>query len=295
MGEIKGIYAAAVSILNNDLSLDVNKTVKHCENIIKDGCHGVVLFGSTGQSQLIPLNEKIEMINFVSKNDKIKEKLIIGTGLNSLVENINFLKLSLNIGLNKFLIMPPAYYNYGDKEVIEYYTKLIKSVPDAKIILYNFEKLCGYKFSVECVENLAARFPKNIIGVKDSSYNLMGNLNIKNFSILPGSELKLLSGLKKDCSGIITATCNVTAKLARKVFDDFEQNKDQTVNDKLCEVRKAFDQFNLISGLHSFLSLTDKQFLNILPTCSLLSKQDEKTLIDKLKDLNFLEKDFKAA
>lgn len=295
MGEIKGIYAAAVSILNNDLSLDVNKTVKHCENIIKDGCHGVVLFGSTGQSQLIPLNEKIEMINFVSKNDKIKDKLIIGTGLNSLVENINFLKLSLNIGLNKFLIMPPAYYNYGDKEVIEYYTKLIKSVPDAKIILYNFEKLCGYKFSVECVENLAARFPKNIIGVKDSSYNLMGNLNIKNFSILPGSELKLLSGLKKDCSGIITATCNVTAKLARKVFDDFEQNIDQTVNDKLCEVRKAFDQFNLISGLHSFLSLTDKQFLNILPTCSLLSKQDEKTLIDKLKDLDFLGKDFKAA
>ena len=295
MGEIKGIYAAAVSILNNDLSLDVNKTVKHCENIIKDGCHGVVLFGSTGQSQLIPLNEKIEMINFVSKNDKIKEKLIIGTGLNSLVENINFLKLSLNIGFNKFLIMPPAYYNYGDKEVIEYYTKLIKSVPDAKIILYNFEKLCGYKFSVECVENLVARFPKNIIGVKDSSYNLMGNLKIKNFSILPGSELKLLSGLKKDCSGIITATCNVTAKLSRKVFDDFEQNKDQTVNDKLCEVRKAFDQFNLISGLHSFLSLTDKQFLNILPTCSLLSKQDEKTLIDKLKDLDFLGKDFKAA
>ena len=295
MGEIKGIYAAAVSILNNDLSLDVNKTVKHCENIIKDGCHGVVLFGSTGQSQLIPLNEKIEMINFVSKNDKIKDKLIVGTGLNSLVENINFLKLSLNIGLNKFLIMPPAYYNYGDKEVIEYYTKLIKSVPDAKIILYNFEKLCGYKFSVECVENLAARFPENIIGVKDSSYNLMGNLNIKNFSILPGSELKLLSGLKKDCSGIITATCNVTAKLARKVFDDFEQNKEQTVNDKLCEVRKAFDQFNLISGLHSFLSLSDKQFLNILPTCSLLSKQDEKTLIDKLKDLDFLGKDFKAA
>ena len=295
MGEIKGIYAAAVSILKNDLSLDVNKTVKHCENIIKDGCHGVVLFGSTGQSQLIPLNEKIEMINFVSKNDKIKDKLIIGTGLNSLVENINFLKLSLNIGLNKFLIMPPAYYKYGDKEVIEYYTKLIKSVPDAKIILYNFEKLCGYKFSVDCVENLAARFPKNIIGVKDSSYNLMGNLKIKNFSILPGSELKLLSGLKKDCSGIITATCNVTAKLARKVFDDFEQNKDQTVNDKLCEVRKAFDQFNLISGLHSFLSLTDKQFLNILHTCSLLNKQDEKILIDKLKDLDFLGKDFKAA
>ena len=123
----------------------------------------------------------------------------------------------------------------------------------------------------------------------------MGNLNIKNFSILPGSELKLLNGLKKDCSGIITATCNVTAKLARKVFDDFEQNKEQTANDKLCEVRKAFDKFNLISGLHLFLSLTDKQFLNVLPTCSLLNEKDGKILIEKLKDLDFLKKDFKAA
>jgi len=295
MGEIKGIYAAAVSILNNDLSLDVNKTTNHCENIINDGCHGVVLFGSTGQSQLIPLHEKIEMINFVSKNDKIKNKLIIGTGLNSLVENINFIKLSLNIGFNKFLIMPPAYYNYGDREVIEYYTKLIQSVPDAKIILYNFEKLCGYKFSIECVEELVAKFPKNIVGVKDSSYNLIGNVNIKNFSILPGSELKLLNGLKKGCTGIITATLNVTAKLARKVFDDFEQNKEQTANHKLCEVRKAFDQFNLISGLHTFLSLTDKQFSNIIPTCSLLDKKDEKKLIDNLKNLDFLKKNFKAA
>jgi len=102
MGEIKGIYAAAVSILNNDLSLDVNKTVKHCENIINDGCHGAVLFGSTGQSQLIPLNEKIEMINFVSKNDKIKDKLIIGTGLNSLVENINFLKFLISLKIEEY-------------------------------------------------------------------------------------------------------------------------------------------------------------------------------------------------
>ena len=59
-----------------------------------------------------------------------------------------------------------------------------------------------------------------------------GNLKIKNFSILPGSELKLLNGLKKDCSGIITATCNVTAELSRKVYEDFLSKKEQTVNEK---------------------------------------------------------------
>ena len=53
--------------------------------------------------------------------------------------------------------------------------------PDCRIILYNFEKLCGYKFSISCVEKLIKKFPKQIVGVKDSSYNLYENLNIENF------------------------------------------------------------------------------------------------------------------
>ena len=288
MIEIKGIYAASVSILNDDMSLNIEKTSNHCEKIIKDGCHGVIIFGSTGQAQLISLAEKIQMVTYLSKNKK-KDNFIIGCGLNSLLDTINLMKISINLGFKKFLVMPPAYYKYGDKEVINYYTKLIHSVPESKIILYNFEKLCGYKFSIECVKELVKSFPKNIVGVKDSSYNLYQDLKIKNFSILPGSELKLLSGLKIGCSGIITATCNVTAKLSRKVYDDFFNNKPQTVNDKLCEVRKTFDQFDLISGLHSFLKAKNTDFANVLPTLSLLDQADEKILFNNLKELEFSE------
>tara|TARA_B100000989_G_scaffold141245_1_gene105068 strand:- start:627 stop:1490 length:864 start_codon:yes stop_codon:yes gene_type:complete len=286
MIEIKGIYAASVSILNDDMSLNIEKTSNHCEKIIKDGCHGVIIFGSTGQAQLVSLAEKIRMVTYLSKNKK-KNNFIIGCGLNSLLDTINLMKISINLGFKKFLVMPPAYYKYGDKEVINYFTKLIHSVPESKIILYNFEKLCGYKFSIECVKKLVKSFPKNIIGVKDSSYNLYQDLKIKDFSILPGSELKLLSGLKIGCSGIITATCNVTAKLSRKVYDDFFNNKPQTVNDKLCEVRKTFDQFDLISGLHSFLKVKNTDFVNVLPTLSLLDDEDEKILFNNLKKLNF--------
>ena len=226
------------------------------------------------------------MVTYLSKN-KNKDNFIIGCGLNSLLDTINLMKVSVNLGLNKFLVMPPAYYKYGDKEVVNYYTMLVNSVPESKIILYNFEKLCGYKFSIKCVEELAKIFPKNIIGVKDSSYNLYQDLKIKDFSILPGSELKLLSGLEIGCSGIITATCNVTAELSRKVYDDFFNNVTQTANNKLCEVRKTFDQFNLISGLHSFLKENDSDYTNILPTLSLLDPKDEKILFNKLKALDF--------
>ena len=286
MSEIKGIYAASLSILDNNLALNVDKTIQHAENLIDMGCHGVAVFGSTGQSQLISVSEKIQLINSLSKSNH-KDKYLIGTGLNSLSETINFMKISKSLNFYKFLIMPPAYYKYKDEDVINYYSRIVEEVNDCRIVLYNFEKLCGYKFSKECVEELVKKFPKQIVGVKDSSYNLFEVLKIKNFSVLPGSEVKLLRGLELGCSGIITATCNVTAALARKVYDDFHQGKGQTVNEKLCNVRKVFDQFNLIAGLHTFLSKKDDSYKNILPILSLLSKNDEKKLFEDLSKLDF--------
>ena len=286
MKEIKGIFAASVSILDENLSLDLNKTINHVENLINQGCHGVAIFGSTGQAQLLSVGEKINFLNKISEN-KNKSKYLIGTGLNSLGETINFMKVSNSLGFKKFLIMPPAYYNYKDNEVIKFYSKIVDKNPDSKIILYNFEKLCGYKFSISCVEYLAKKFPEQIVGVKDSSYNLFENLKIDNFSVFPGSELKLLKGLQLGCSGIISATCNVTSQLARKVYDDFYAKKEQTQNEQLCKVRKVFDQFNLISGLHSFLLQEDKKYANILPPLSLLNSNDKKRLIEDLNKLNF--------
>ena len=294
MSKIKGIYAASMSILDNNLSLNIDKTIKHSEKIIDQGCHGVAIFGSTGQAQLISLSEKISLLNYLSES-RHKDKYIIGTGLNSLGETINFMKIASSLNFNKFLIMPPAYYKYGDKEVIDFYSRIVDSVPDSKIVLYNFEKLCGYKFSISCVEELVKKFPDQIVGVKDSSYNLYENLKIESFSVLPGSELKLLKGLELGCEGIITATCNVTASVSRKVYDDFRNKKQQTANELLCNVRSVFDQFNLISGLHSFMSDEDIIYKNLLPPLSLLSERDKKKLTDDLSKLNFSLGSLKAA
>ena len=286
MNKIKGIYAASMSLFNKDLSLNIAKTIGHAEKIIDQGCHGVAIFGSTGQAQLISVSEKISLLNELSQSS-YKDKFLIGTGLNSLSETINLMKVATSLNFNDFLIMPPAYYKYGDKEVIEFYSRVVDAVPSSKIILYNFEKLCGYKFSIECVEHLVKKFPKQIVGVKDSSYNLYENLKIDNFSVLPGSESKLLKSLELGCAGIITATCNVTASLSRKVYEDFFKKKQQTTNEMLCNVRNTFEKFNLISGLHSFMSDEDEIYKNILPPVSLLNEEDKKKLIEDLNKLNF--------
>ena len=294
MEQIKGIFAASLSLLDKNLALDVKNTIKHAENIIDNGCHGVVFFGSTGQSQLISLSEKIQLINHLPES-AYKEKFIIGTGLNSLSDTINLMKISKTLNFDKFLIMPPAYYKYGDEEVINFYTKIINEIGECNIILYNFEKLSGYKFSIDCVQKLAEKFPKQIIGVKDSSYNLYENLKINNFSVMPGSETKLLKGLELGCSGIITATTNVTSALAREVYDNFFNKSSQDLNKKLCDVRVTFEKYNLISGLHSFMSEKNAIYKNVLPPLKLLSETDKKELLLNLKKLDFNIENLEAA
>ena len=286
MTMINGIYAATLSILDADLGLDIRKTIAHAEKVIDKGCHGVVFFGSTGQSQLISLSDKINLINNLSTNS-YKENFIIGTGLNSLSDTISLMKISMSLGFVKFLIMPPAYYKYDDQDVFNFYSNIIKVIPDSKIILYNFEKLSGYKFSEKIVYKLVENFPDQIIGVKDSSYNLFEKLKINNFSLMPGSESKLLKGLDLGCSGIITATTNATASLARNVYENFTKKKEQNLNEKLCKIREVFDQYNLISGLHTFFGQNDPNYHNILPPLRILNENEKNNLLNQLDTLDF--------
>ena len=65
---------------------------------------------------------------------------MIGTGENALNENIEIMKHSLNNGIDRFLLMPPAYYKYDDEGVYSFYANIVQQVPESKIVLYNFEK-----------------------------------------------------------------------------------------------------------------------------------------------------------
>ena len=185
--------------------------------------------------------------------------------------------------------MPPAYYKGNtDEGVFNFYSEIINNCPKIKIILYNFEKLSGYQFNESIIKKLLKNYPKQIIGCKDSGYNLYNKIKIKNFLIFPGSETKLLEGLKLGCAGCISAVTNVTHSLARKVFDDFEKNKEQTVNEKLILVRKVFDKYNLISALHSLMKFENEKFKNLLPPLILLKNNKEKELLSELEELNFI-------
>ena len=283
--EVYGIIPATMSILKNDLTLDNEKTLQHAENLLESGSNFVVFFGSTGQSQLLSSVEKRQFIQYCAQS-KYKKRFIIGTGSNSLQENIELLKLSQENGMFLSLLMGSAYFSYDDLGAYQWYKKVIEKLPKSKIILYNFEKLSGFKFGINLVEKLVKDFPQ-IIGVKDSTANLYTKLKIPNFKIFVGSELRLLENLKIGGAGLISATVNVTSSIAQNVYDSFKKGKTSEFNEHLISVRKVFDQYNLVSALHSYKAQEDPSYKNILPPLKLLDDSSSKKFFEELKRLKF--------
>ena len=289
MSEIlKGVFAASMSVLKADLSLDIKETLNHAKKNLDNNGVGSAFFGSTGCGQLISISEKKAFLEALSK-ENFKEKILIGTSCNSLNDTINLMQHSIKLGFKNFLVMNVAYYKNEDNGVYNFYKNIIKSVPDSKIILYNFSKLSGYAFTPEVTIKLIKDFPKNIVGMKDSTGNLWDNFKAKNFSMFVGSEKKLLNGLKMGAAGCISATTNVTGLVAKKVFDDFHRSGDSSSDTKLKALRTVFDETgNLISALHSLKSLEKEIYKNMLPPLEMLSEEKKKEMLKKLKNLNFL-------
>jgi len=63
----------------------------------------------------------------------------------------------------------------------------------------------------------------------------------------------------------------------------------------LCKIRAVFDQYNLISGLHTFFGQNDPNYHNILPPLRILNENEKKIFFDELQKLDFDFKHLKAA
>ena len=58
----KGIYPASLTLISKDMTVAIDKTIKHCETLLMKGATGCVIFGATGQAQLISIDEKKKVI-----------------------------------------------------------------------------------------------------------------------------------------------------------------------------------------------------------------------------------------
>jgi len=235
---LAGVYAAAVTPLRErpDSSLDLESVPLLMSFLASRGCHGMVLFGTTGEGPSFSPTEREALMRSARAHRELLPgfRLIAGTGTPSLSETIDLTRLAFDLGYDAVLVLPPYYFRKAtDEGLFNWFSEVIKKAVPLKgyLLGYHFPNVAGIGFSIELLARLKDAFPAQFTGIKDSSHDLvlassLGEKFGSDFVVLTGTDSYLQLAMQNKAAGCITAPANVISPDLREVWDLIQEGKD---------------------------------------------------------------------
>jgi 4-hydroxy-tetrahydrodipicolinate synthase len=258
---LAGVYAAAVTpIKQNASTLDFESVGKFMHFLNGRGCHGALLFGTTGEGPSFSPKERETFLRSIRviRQQLRGFKLLAGTGTPSLSETIELTKLAFELNYDGVVVLPPYYFRkVTDDGLFNWFSELIdNAVPKNKYLLgYHIPPMTGIGFSLELLERLKEKYPVQFAGIKDSSHDeafatAVGQKFGKDLLVLNGTDTYLHHALKNNAQGAITAPANLISDNLRKVWDLVQEGKDPSeMQAKVDNQRHFLEKFSPISPI----------------------------------------------
>lgn len=259
---LAGVYAAAVTPLRQaslngnraDSTLDLESVPLLLDFLASRGCHGAVLFGTTGEGPSFSPSEREALMRAAGayREQLPGFRLIAGIGTPSLSETIDLTKLAFDLGYDAALALPPYYFRKAtDDGLFNWFGELInKAVPSDQYLLgYHFPNVAGIGFSIELLARLKDAFPTQFAGIKDSSHDadLARTLGEKfgyDLIVLTGTDSYVQLAMQNNAAGCITAPANIISPELRKVWDLMREGKDASAAQaRVTELREILDKY----------------------------------------------------
>jgi 4-hydroxy-tetrahydrodipicolinate synthase len=211
----KGSLVALITPMRVDGSIDEKAFAAFVDWQIKEGTHGVVPVGTTGESPTLSHNEHRRVVEIAIEVASGRVPVIAGAGSNSTEEAIALTRHAKEAGADAALIVTPYYNKPTQEGMFLHYTAIADAV-DLPIIIYNIPPRSVVDMSVETMARLAKH--PNIIGVKDATANLARPLHTRracgdDFCQLSGEDHTALSYNAAGGHGCISVTANVAPRL----------------------------------------------------------------------------------
>ena len=289
---ILGTYTASLTPFHNDYSINDDLFFNHCNNLLNQGSDGIVIFGTTGEASLISVKNKMKSLESLVAKGFDPSILIPGTGLSSLKETIELSKFAKKLNVSGILVLPSCYYNnLTNQGVIDYYSNIVDSVCDEnfQVLLYHIPQISGVHINHEIISNLIKKYPKNIVGMKDSENNLDKMLetikNFPGFKVFSGSDSLALNSIKAGGAGAITATANVSVALlsfivknATKEEMTLNLNKAHDLQDKIRKVVFSQEQISFMKAYMGYKNSNDDWNIIMPPLIKMNNVGDNKNI-----------------
>ncbi|HUI16131.1 MAG TPA: 4-hydroxy-tetrahydrodipicolinate synthase [Alphaproteobacteria bacterium] len=239
----KGCLTALITPFR-DGALDEKAFQSFVDWQIKEGIHGLVPCGTTGESPTLSHKEHERVTALAIEVGRGRVPVIAGTGSNSTEEAIGFAKAAEKAGADAQLVVTP-YYNKPTQEGLYRHFKAIHDSCGLPIIIYNIPPRSVVDMTVETMARLA-KLPR-IVGMKDATNDLTRPVRTKlaigdKFALLSGEDGTALAFLAQSGDGCISVTANIAPRLCSQMHEAWQQGnvrRAQELNETLMPLHLA--------------------------------------------------------
>jgi 4-hydroxy-tetrahydrodipicolinate synthase len=235
---LRGVYAAALTPLHDDYSLDLEALPPFLKFLAGRGCDGALLMGTTGEGPSFSARERLEVLRVAQtvRQEVPGFRLLLGTGTPSLDETVELTRAAFDQGVDGVVALPPYYFRkVGDEGLLAWFSHVLRcAVPeDGAFLGYHIPVITGVPLSLELLRRLKDAFPRQMAGLKDSSAEAE---HARSLGAAFGADLLVLSGtdslfslaLDHGAGGCITAMANLRSPDLRRVWDARQQGDMET-------------------------------------------------------------------
>jgi 4-hydroxy-tetrahydrodipicolinate synthase len=239
----KGSFVALITPFRNG-AVDAKRFQDFIDWQIKEGTHGVVPCGTTGESPTLSHDEHKRVVELCVEVAKGRVPVLAGTGSNSTAEAIDFTRHAKAAGADGALVVTP-YYNKPTQEGLYQHYKALNDAVDLPIVIYNIPARCVIDMSVATMARLA-KLP-NIVGVKDATNDLARPLRTRaaigaGFAMMSGEDVTVLAFLAQGGDGCISVTANVAPRACADIHEAWQKGdaeRAMTINARLGPLHDA--------------------------------------------------------
>lgn len=213
MEKFHGAYVAIVTPFK-DNKVDEKSFINLIEFQIKNGTHGIVPCGTTGESATLSFDEHKRVMDLAIQVVDGRVPVIAGTGANNTIEAIELSESAKESGADAILSVAP-YYNKPCQEGIYQHFKAITEAVDIPLFVYNVPGRTVVNIAPETTARLAQL--KNVIGIKEASGNLEQISDVlrmcpKDFIVHSGDDFTSMPTVLLGGKGVISVISNVYPK-----------------------------------------------------------------------------------
>ena len=161
-----GVFPAATTQFNPDLSIDFDASQRVLDALIRDGVHGLVVLGTCGENNSLEADEKRKMLKAAVEVVAGRVPIIVGVSELTTTRAAAFAKDAESLGANALMALPAMVYVPTEAE-LEAHFRTVAQASSLPIMLYNNPPAYRAAITLEVLTRLADE--PTIVAIKESA------------------------------------------------------------------------------------------------------------------------------